>query len=297
MQTTATNLGTQSCPYGSGAHPYLTLGTATIDGLILHVHGQTVLRPDERGLPIWREAAPRACRPFRRTITRQVLPPIVCGFGKSACPALSEVMPAIERSGLLTTDIEVPRLHYAETLRHWRRRFATNRDTIASRRRFYLISSKRPHRFAVLILFPAQYRHPILSRSLRNSMNSRLRWRSLTSAWTLPVSRSIPANRLSVGVCTHDPARSSHGGLALAANPVPSWRWPGFQASRRKRRSRPARQVFVPRQRTMASPDSRAASLPATPGLPVRSATATGPSVLQSPLRSSPTRPLAAILP
>ena len=53
-----------------------------------------------------------------------------------------------------------------------------------------------------------------------------------------------------------------------------------------------ARQVFVPRQRTMASPDSRAASLPATPGLPVRSATATEPSVLQSPLRSSPTRPL-----
>src|SRR6266545_2247557 len=31
-----------------------------------------------------------------------------------------------------------------------------------------------------------------------NSMNSRLRWRSLTRAWTLPVSRSIPANRLSV---------------------------------------------------------------------------------------------------
>src|SRR6201998_2062240 len=57
------------------------------------------------------------------------------------------------------------------------------------------------------------------------------------------------------------------------------------------------RKVFVPRQRTMASPDSRAASLPATPGLPVRSATATEPSLLQSPLRSSPTRPLAAILP
>ena len=56
MQTTATNLGTQSCPYGSGAHPYLTLGTATIDGLILHVPGRTVLRSDERGLPIRREA-------------------------------------------------------------------------------------------------------------------------------------------------------------------------------------------------------------------------------------------------
>jgi galactose mutarotase-like enzyme len=48
VRTTATNLGTQSCPYGSGAHPYLTLGTATIDGLILHVPGQTVLRSDER---------------------------------------------------------------------------------------------------------------------------------------------------------------------------------------------------------------------------------------------------------
>ena len=56
VRTTATNLGTQSCPYGSGAHPYLTLGTATIDGLILHVPGRTVLRSDERGLPIRREA-------------------------------------------------------------------------------------------------------------------------------------------------------------------------------------------------------------------------------------------------
>lgn len=33
---------------------------------------------------------------------------------------------------------------------------------------------------------------------LEDSMNSRLRWRSLTRAWTFPVSRSIPANKLSV---------------------------------------------------------------------------------------------------
>ncbi|MCW3473129.1 SAM-dependent methyltransferase [Limobrevibacterium gyesilva] len=45
-------------------------------------------------------------------------------------PALSEVLPAIEKSGLVTTDIEILRLHYAETLRHWRRRFAANRDAI-----------------------------------------------------------------------------------------------------------------------------------------------------------------------
>ncbi len=47
-------------------------------------------------------------------------------------PALSEVMPAVERSGLVATDIEILRLHYARTLRHWRWRFAANRDTIAS---------------------------------------------------------------------------------------------------------------------------------------------------------------------
>jgi cyclopropane-fatty-acyl-phospholipid synthase len=47
-------------------------------------------------------------------------------------PALSEVLPAIERSGLVITDTEILRLHYARTLRHWRRRFAANRDTIAS---------------------------------------------------------------------------------------------------------------------------------------------------------------------
>jgi cyclopropane-fatty-acyl-phospholipid synthase len=47
-------------------------------------------------------------------------------------PALSEVLPAVERSGLIATDVEILRLHYAETLRHWRRRFAANRDTIAS---------------------------------------------------------------------------------------------------------------------------------------------------------------------
>jgi cyclopropane-fatty-acyl-phospholipid synthase len=45
-------------------------------------------------------------------------------------PALSEVLPAIERAGLWITDIEILRLHYAETLRHWRQRFAANREKI-----------------------------------------------------------------------------------------------------------------------------------------------------------------------
>ncbi len=46
-------------------------------------------------------------------------------------PALSEVLPAIERAGLWVTDIEILRLHYAETLREWRRRFIAQREEIA----------------------------------------------------------------------------------------------------------------------------------------------------------------------
>ena len=41
-------------------------------------------------------------------------------------PAMSEVLPAIEQAGLLVTDIEVLRLHYAKTLRAWRERFRQN---------------------------------------------------------------------------------------------------------------------------------------------------------------------------
>jgi len=45
-------------------------------------------------------------------------------------PALSEVLPAIERAGLLVTDIEILRLHYAETLKAWRERFLAHRDDV-----------------------------------------------------------------------------------------------------------------------------------------------------------------------
>ena len=45
-------------------------------------------------------------------------------------PALSETVPAIERSGLMITDLETWRLHYAQTLRLWRERFDAHRDEI-----------------------------------------------------------------------------------------------------------------------------------------------------------------------
>ncbi|MEP5730462.1 MAG: cyclopropane-fatty-acyl-phospholipid synthase family protein [Sulfitobacter sp.] len=45
-------------------------------------------------------------------------------------PSLSELAPAMERSGLWQSDIEIWRLHYAQTLRHWRRRFEAHVEEI-----------------------------------------------------------------------------------------------------------------------------------------------------------------------
>ena len=45
-------------------------------------------------------------------------------------PSLSEVLSAIERCGLLVADIEILRLHYAETLKAWRERFLAHREEV-----------------------------------------------------------------------------------------------------------------------------------------------------------------------
>jgi cyclopropane-fatty-acyl-phospholipid synthase len=45
-------------------------------------------------------------------------------------PAVSEVLPYIEKAGLLVTDIEILRLHYAETLKAWRDRFLAHREEV-----------------------------------------------------------------------------------------------------------------------------------------------------------------------
>jgi aldose 1-epimerase len=55
VQTTATNAGTAAAPYGAGAHPYLTLGTPTVDELTLLAPAATVLHSDDRGLPTGEE--------------------------------------------------------------------------------------------------------------------------------------------------------------------------------------------------------------------------------------------------
>jgi cyclopropane-fatty-acyl-phospholipid synthase len=82
-------------------------------------------------------------------------------------PALSEVMPAIERSGLKITDIEILRLHYAETLKAWRERFMARRDeakALYDERfcriwEFYLASSESAFRWQNLVIFQFQLAH------------------------------------------------------------------------------------------------------------------------------------------
>ena len=51
VRTSATNAGDRDCPYGCGAHPYLTAGTGVVDTLELRIPAGTVLRSDERSLP------------------------------------------------------------------------------------------------------------------------------------------------------------------------------------------------------------------------------------------------------
>ena len=51
VSTTATNTGPDPCPYGCGHHPYLMLGTPSVDTLVLTARARTVLSANERGLP------------------------------------------------------------------------------------------------------------------------------------------------------------------------------------------------------------------------------------------------------
>ena len=79
-------------------------------------------------------------------------------------PALSEVLPIIERAGLIVTDVEVLRLHYAETLREWRRRFKLHWDearVLYDERfcrmwEFYLAGAEMSFRYDGLVVFQIQ---------------------------------------------------------------------------------------------------------------------------------------------
>ncbi|MCW2309152.1 SAM-dependent methyltransferase [Rhodobium gokarnense] len=79
-------------------------------------------------------------------------------------PALSEVIPVIERSGFKVSDVEILRLHYAETLKEWRRRFMQQWDKAAKiyderfcrMWEFYLAGSECAFRYQDLMVFQIQ---------------------------------------------------------------------------------------------------------------------------------------------
>jgi cyclopropane-fatty-acyl-phospholipid synthase len=79
-------------------------------------------------------------------------------------PSLSEVLPAIERAGLLVTDIEILRLHYAETLKAWLERFLAHREEVEriyDKRfvrmwEFYLASAEMSFREQDMMVFQIQ---------------------------------------------------------------------------------------------------------------------------------------------
>jgi aldose 1-epimerase len=66
VSTTATNVGADPCPYGCGAHPYLSVGTEGVDSVTLRAPGRTVLLSDERGIPVDSEAVDGTEYDFRQ---------------------------------------------------------------------------------------------------------------------------------------------------------------------------------------------------------------------------------------
>jgi cyclopropane-fatty-acyl-phospholipid synthase len=79
-------------------------------------------------------------------------------------PALSEVVRAVERAGLLVTDVEILRLHYAETLKAWRERFLAHSEEVerlydarfARMWEFYLASSEMAFRHQNMMVMQIQ---------------------------------------------------------------------------------------------------------------------------------------------
>ena len=79
-------------------------------------------------------------------------------------PALSEILPRIERAQLIVADIEVLQLHYAETLKAWRERFLAHREEaerLYDRRfvrmwEFYLAASEMAFREGEMVVFQIQ---------------------------------------------------------------------------------------------------------------------------------------------
>lgn len=122
-------------------------------------HVKRLLKPDGRFVlhSIGRSGEPGATNPW---IAKYIFPG---GY----IPALSEVIPIIEKSGLIITDIEILRLHYAETLKAWREAFLAHWDeakALYDERfcrmwEFYLAASESAFRWQGMMVFQIQLAH------------------------------------------------------------------------------------------------------------------------------------------
>ncbi|MEO0692559.1 MAG: cyclopropane-fatty-acyl-phospholipid synthase family protein [Pseudomonadota bacterium] len=88
-------------------------------------------------------------------------------FPGGYCPALSEMTQAIEKAELYACDVEVVRMHYAETLRHWTGRFEANIDAARALYddrfcrmwRYYLAACEMTFRYGRQAVFQVQLAH------------------------------------------------------------------------------------------------------------------------------------------
>ncbi|MFT3729933.1 MAG: cyclopropane-fatty-acyl-phospholipid synthase family protein [Hyphomicrobium sp.] len=110
-------------------------------------------------------------------------------FPGSYVPSLAEVFPSIENAGLIVTDVEILRLHYADTLAAWRTRFLARRgeaaallgDRFCRMWEFYLAAGEAGFRYGGLMVFQIQLAKKIdtvpLKRDYIESEEERLRER------------------------------------------------------------------------------------------------------------------------
>jgi cyclopropane-fatty-acyl-phospholipid synthase len=107
-------------------------------------------------------------------------------------PALSEVLPAVERAGLIVTDIEILRLHYAQTLALWRQRFRANwerakalyDERFCRMWEFYLAGAEMGFRNQGLMVFQLQ-------------LAKRVDALPIVRDYMVPVTRTIPGQQKS----------------------------------------------------------------------------------------------------
>ena len=79
-------------------------------------------------------------------------------------PSLSEVTDPIEKSGLITTDVEILRMHYSYTLKKWKERFLNNKTKVITMFdenffrmwEFYLVSCEMTFKWGDLVVFQFQ---------------------------------------------------------------------------------------------------------------------------------------------